>query len=61
MHMIAQNLNQAVKTHINDEKTLLICTVFAKKHKTSEFNDNEFSLIFNLFRQLFNVYDLLAD
>ncbi len=54
-------MNQAVKTHINDEKTLLICTASAKKRKTSEFNDDEFNLIFNLFRQLFDVYDLLAD
>ena len=61
MHMIAWNSNQAVKTHINDEKTLLICTMSAKNRKTSEFNDNEFSSIFNLFKQLFNVYDLLAN
>ncbi len=61
MHMITWNLNQAVRTHINDEKTLLICTIFAKKRKTSEFNDDEFSLIFNLFKQLFDVYNLLAD
>ena len=33
----------------------------AKNRKTSEFNDNKFSSIFNLFKQLFNVYDLLAD
>ena len=61
MHMIAKNSNQAVRTHINNEKTLLICTAFAKKRKTSEFNDDEFNLIFNLFKQLFNVYDLLAN
>ncbi len=61
MHMIAWNSNQAVRTHINDEKTLLICIVSAKKRKTSEFDNDEFSSIFNLFRQLFNVYDLLAD
>jgi len=61
MHMIARNSNQAVRTHINDEKTLLICTIFAKKHKTSEFNNNEFNSIFNLFKQLFNVYDLFAN
>ncbi len=61
MHIIAWNSNQAVRTHINDEKTLLICTAFVKKHKTSEFNNNEFNLIFNLFRQLFDVYNLLAD
>ncbi len=54
-------MNQAVRTHINDEKTLLICTIFAKKRKTFEFNDDEFSLIFNLFKQLFDVYNLLAD
>ncbi len=61
MHMIAWNLNQAVRTHINNEKTLLICTVSTKKRKISEFNDDEFSSIFDLFRQLFDVYDLLAD
>jgi len=61
MHMIARNSNQAVRTHINDEKTLLICTISVKKRKTSEFNDDEFRLIFNLFRQLFDVYNLLAD
>ncbi len=54
-------MNQAVRIHINDEKTLLICTVFVKKYKTSEFNNNEFNSIFNLFKQLFDVYDLLAD
>ncbi len=61
MHMIAWNLNQAVRIHINDEKTLLIYTVFVKKYKTSEFNNNEFNSIFDLFKQLFDVYDLLAD
>jgi hypothetical protein len=59
--MIMQNLNQAVRIHINSEKTLLICTTLTKKHKALKIDVNDFSLILNLFRQLFNVYNLLAD
>lgn len=57
-----QNLNSTVKTHINSKKTLLICTAFVKKCKASEINSaDEFNTIFDLFRQLFNMFDTLAN
>jgi len=61
MYMIMQNLNRAVRIHINSEKTLLICTTSTKKRKALKIDSDDFSSIFNLFKQFFNVYDLLAD
>jgi len=57
-----QNLNSTVRTHINSEKTLLICTALVKKHKASEIDSaDEFNMIFNLFRQLFDMFDTFAN
>ncbi len=57
-----QNSNSTVKTHINSEKTLLICTAFMKKHKASEINFvNEFNTIFDLFKELFDMFNIFAN
>jgi len=57
-----QNSNSTVRTHINSEKTLLICTALVKKCKASEIDSaDEFNTIFDLFRQLFNMFNILAN
>jgi hypothetical protein len=57
-----QNLNSTVRTHIKSEKTLRICTIFMKKCKASEINfADEFNIIFNLFKELFDMFNTLAN
>jgi len=57
-----QNSNSTVRIHINSEKTLLICTALMKKCKASKIDSaDKFNTIFDLFRQLFNMFNTFAN